>query len=126
MKYDKYDGATLVNQIGHEFEYDAFNEQLRIVINFIKSIDSKDSVRAINGIQNINRNIKTKIPRQTSENNKDIEKIDNEALVSEIKEKMQDKYEKNRQKITMTSNEKNIQNNERITVSTSVEREMGA
>lgn len=39
---------------------------------------------------------------------------------------MQDKYEKNRQKITMTSNEKNIQNNERITVSTSVEREMGA
>lgn len=122
MSYDKYDGVTLGNQIGHEFEYDAFYEPLRIVINFIKSIDSKDSVRAINGIQNINRNNKTKISRQTSEENKGIEKIDNEALVSDIKEKMQDKYEENRQKITMTSNKKNIQNTERI----SVEREMGA
>ena len=128
MSYDKYDGETFVNQIGHEFEYDAFNEQLRIVINFIKSIDSKDSVRAINGIQNINRNIKTKISKPIPENNKKIE-INNKELVSDIRKQMEEKYDeynKNRQEITMTSGGKDIVNHERITVSTNNDVERGA
>lgn len=122
MSYDKYDGVTLGNQIGHEFEYDAFNPQLRKRINFTKSLKSDNVIGAINGLQNMidyEMNIEKNTLKQPKAKNDNVKVINQKELVSDI----QKEIEENRQKITLTQDGKNIADHQRITVTTNDERE---